>query len=243
LEFLRGLLAAGAVALLAALPVDQAAAQGTAAQKWSEDPGTHCRFVAPLSLTAGPTYWVGPCQKGLASGSGVLRRRDGNLAGPAFYGDIKDGIPSLGVVDLDGGYRVGKFKDGDIGDDKDLEPQVRLDAFRAAENAAKKVAVYYRGLGNPASAKVYEDVAKTLQAQNDEDPELPEDVQEYMVRRGQCDHFRNEPAEDEKRQAEVAKAAEKFCTGTDAELARLKRAHATNKAVQEALSAFDPNIE
>lgn len=93
------------------------------------------------------------------------------------------------------------------------------------------------------SAGKNDQAAETLRAQNGKGSKLPKDVQEFISRRDQCDHFRNEPAEDEQRQAEVAEAADKFCTGTDKDLARLKRTHAADKAVQDALSAYDPNIE
>ncbi|MBB3656520.1 hypothetical protein FHX15_001748 [Rhizobium sp. BK650] len=109
---------------------------------WSKDPASHCQFVSPASLTAGPTYWTGACPDNKASGPGMLRRRDGDRAGPAFFGEMQAGVPVIGVID-DEGYRVGRFKNGDIGSDAELEPQVRLDAFRAAAKAARDVATLY----------------------------------------------------------------------------------------------------
>jgi len=131
---------------------------------WSKDPASHCEFVSPVSLTAGPTYWTGACPDKKASGPGMLRRRDGDRAGPAFYGDMQAGLPVIGVID-DEGYRVGKFEDGDIGGDAELDPQVRLDAFRAAAKAARDVAGLYAKQGNAASSRHYESVAKQLDEQ------------------------------------------------------------------------------
>ncbi len=131
---------------------------------WSKDPASHCEFVSPVSLTTGPTYWTGACLGNKASGSGMLRRRDGDRAGPAFYGEMQAGVPVIGVIDNEG-YRVGGFKDGDIGGDAELEPQVRLDAFRAAAKAAREVAGLYAKQGNAASSRHYETIAQQLDMQ------------------------------------------------------------------------------
>ncbi|MBB4571591.1 hypothetical protein [Rhizobium leucaenae] len=134
---------------------------------WLQDPNTHCRFVAPASLTAGPTFWTGTCTDGKASGSGMLRRRDGNRAGAAFFGQMKDGIPQIGVVDLGDGYRAGTFDQDDIGGRAESEPQVRIDAFRAAIEATRFVSAKYKVENNPGSAQLYETLAKTFEAQLD----------------------------------------------------------------------------
>lgn len=135
-----------------------------AAPKWSKDPVSLCEFVAPASLTAGPTYWVGVCKAGKASGSGMLRRRDGNRPGPAFYGEMQNGIPVIGVID-DEGYRVGRFHNGDIGGEAELEPQTKLDAFEAAVKAARDVSAYYAKQGNESSARYYETIIRQLDLQ------------------------------------------------------------------------------
>ncbi|CVI57388.1 hypothetical protein CFBP4996_25155 [Agrobacterium leguminum] len=156
--------------LKAAIVVWIACASGVHAQEpasglvWSRDPASHCEFVSPVSLTAGPTYWIGACPGNRASGLGMLRRRDGDKAGPAFYGRMQAGVPVIGVID-DEGYRVGAFDNGDIGGDAQQEPQVRLDAFRLAAEAARVVAGRYARDGNAASARHYEAVAKQLEDQ------------------------------------------------------------------------------
>ncbi|MET0246678.1 MAG: hypothetical protein ABW182_08030 [Sphingomonas sp.] len=153
----------GGAAALALLASPSLAGQ-PAGQSWSQDPGSKCRFVAPASLTAGPTYWTGACPGGKASGIGMLRRRDGGKSGPAFYGELADGVPKIGVVDLDGQYRVGRFVDGDIGG-KELEANERLTAFRTAARAARAVSARFAAQKNSASARLYADVARTLDMQ------------------------------------------------------------------------------
>lgn len=142
-----------------------AAAQDPAGN-WSHDPATHCRFVAPSSLSGGPVFWTGACPNGRAEGHGMLRRRDGAQPGPAFYGEIRGGVPRIGVVDTGSGYRVGEFRAGEIGEG-DLEWQERIDAFHAAVRAARAVSAAYRAQGNTASARHYEAVARQLALQND----------------------------------------------------------------------------
>ena len=134
---------------------------------WSQDPGTHCKFVAPASLTSGPTFWIGSCIDGKASGEGMLRRRDGGQAGPAFFGRLKKGIPEIGVIDLAEGYRAGSFRNGDIGGQAEPEPQNRIDAFRIAAEAARSVSAHYAAENNAGSAHIYEELAKTLEQQTD----------------------------------------------------------------------------
>ncbi|MGZ9720072.1 MULTISPECIES: hypothetical protein [Rhizobium] len=132
---------------------------------WLEDPASHCRFVAPASLTAGPTFWIGACPDGKASGTGMLRRRDGDRVGAAFFGKMKGGVPHIGVVDLVDGYRAGNFDRGDIGAQAESNPQVRIDAFRAAIEAARLVSLKYKAEHKDTSAQFYETLAKTFEAQ------------------------------------------------------------------------------
>jgi hypothetical protein len=72
---------------------------------------------------------------------------------------------------------------------------------------------------------------------------LPDDVRDFVARRDQCDHFRGEETENEKRQAFLDEQLKKYCAGTDAQLAQLKKKYAGQAAVGKALSRFDPRIE
>ncbi|MDH7801881.1 hypothetical protein [Rhizobium sp. AN73] len=137
---------------------------GSVDHHWSEDPMTHCKFTAPASLTNGPTFWTGTCVDGKATGTGMLRRRDGNRAGPAFFGQMKHGLPQIGVVDLGDGYQVVAFSDDGV-DRTELEPQARIDAFRIAVEAARQVSAKYATEKNTVSSQHYDAIAKTLELQ------------------------------------------------------------------------------
>ncbi|WP_075856895.1 hypothetical protein [Rhizobium hainanense] len=138
---------------------------GSEAIEWSKDPATLCEFVAPESLTKGPTFWTGACVNGKASGTGMLRRRDGNRGGPAFFGQMKNGLPQLGVIDLGSGYRINTSRDSDIRASAETEPQIRIDAFRVAADAARQIGAKYAAEKNTASAQYYNTIAKTLELQ------------------------------------------------------------------------------
>lgn len=85
--------------------------------------------------------------------------------------------------------------------------------------------------------------ASAVEAQlSDADP-LPGDVRAFVARRQNCDHFRGEEPYDRARATEIALRLREFCTGTDAELARLKRIHARDRAVQRALANYEIGIE
>lgn len=72
---------------------------------------------------------------------------------------------------------------------------------------------------------------------------LPEDVRAFIERRDGCDHFRGEDSPDAERRAQIDRELQRLCTGTDAELARLKRVYAGNKAIQHSLDDYEVNIE
>ncbi|MBW9052863.1 hypothetical protein [Rhizobium mesosinicum] len=72
---------------------------------------------------------------------------------------------------------------------------------------------------------------------------LPEDVRAFMERRDGCDHYRGEDSPDAERRAQIDMELQRLCIGTDAELARLKRAYAGNKAVQHSLDGYEVGIE
>ena len=72
---------------------------------------------------------------------------------------------------------------------------------------------------------------------------LPADVTAYRARRDQCDHFRGEEAEDDVRAAQLEKALNRTCKGTDAELIKLRGKYAGNKAVIAALAEYESEVE
>ena len=72
---------------------------------------------------------------------------------------------------------------------------------------------------------------------------LPADVTAFRTRRDQCDHFRGEEADDDARAAELEKALNRTCKGTDAQLTRLRSRYAGNKAVTAALAGYENDVE
>ncbi|WP_052285921.1 hypothetical protein [Azorhizobium caulinodans] len=72
---------------------------------------------------------------------------------------------------------------------------------------------------------------------------LPADVRTFIQRRDGCDHFRGEEATDPERATFLAAQLKKLCTGTDAQLARLRKSYAANPVVIRALADYEPNIE
>ncbi|OWV91887.1 hypothetical protein ATY75_01540 [Rhizobium sp. N122] len=156
-----------AIVLAAALYSHGPAGAAPGERQWSQDPGSHCKFVAPASLTSGPTFWIGGCVDGQASGEGMLRRRDGDRVGPAFFGRMKEGVPEIGVIDLADGYRAGRFSGDDIGGQAEADPQDRLDAFHIAAEAARAVSAKYAAEKNAGSALHYKELADTLEQQTD----------------------------------------------------------------------------
>ncbi len=70
-----------------------------------------------------------------------------------------------------------------------------------------------------------------------------QDLRNFVARRKQCDHFRGEEGSTPKRQAELAAKLKEFCTGSDAQLAALKKKYRDDKAASKTLAGFDDNIE
>ena len=78
---------------------------------------------------------------------------------------------------------------------------------------------------------------------------LPREVRDFIERREGCDHFRGEPVpepEDDPegtRRKQIESALAKLCTGTDAELARLRGRYRKDAAVTAALADFEYDME
>jgi hypothetical protein len=94
----------------------------------------------------------------------MLRRRNADAAGAAFYGEMRDGVPVIGAISVDGGYVVGKFSEGDLLQ-RDDEPQVRIDSFNVAAKAARAVSARFQAAKNSRSAQYYAQVAQQLDQQ------------------------------------------------------------------------------
>ena len=73
--------------------------------------------------------------------------------------------------------------------------------------------------------------------------EHPSDLRQFLERREECDHWRGEAADDRKRQTDIDRGICRTCTGSDAELARLKKKYKANPGVMDVLDELEDRIE
>ncbi|MBU1482031.1 MAG: hypothetical protein KKH12_10195 [Gammaproteobacteria bacterium] len=71
------------------------------------------------------------------------------------------------------------------------------------------------------------------------------DVDRFVDRRDRCDHMAGEIPDppNPERMKEVIDGIDKYCTGTDAELAALKLRYANNPAIMDKLNQYEPHVE
>jgi hypothetical protein len=74
-------------------------------------------------------------------------------------------------------------------------------------------------------------------------PILPADIASFVERRDLCDHFRNEDPYDAERRDFLEANIRKLCTGTNQELAALKRKYSKNPNTILRLNKYEPKIE
>ena len=73
---------------------------------------------------------------------------------------------------------------------------------------------------------------------------LPPDVTRFIEQRDICDHFRGEPFEgDASRRELIEQQSNKYCAGTDKELARLKEKYSSSSLILQRLEIYEPCIE
>jgi hypothetical protein len=78
----------------------------------------------------------------------------------------------------------------------------------------------------------------------DETPiKLPKDVSIFIENRDLCDHFRGEDPYDEERRVFLEENISKFCTGTDAELSKLKKKYSKNQSIMGILNQYEEKVE
>ncbi len=79
--------------------------------------------------------------------------------------------------------------------------------------------------------------------------DYPHEVRAFLDRREGCDHFRGEPLPDPaddpggERRRQIQTALHALCTGSDAELQRLRARYRDDADVSAALGALESNIE
>lgn len=71
------------------------------------------------------------------------------------------------------------------------------------------------------------------------------DLDAFIERRTTCDHWRGEFPDppDPERAAEVDRRVVEYCTGTDAQLAALKKRYRSDREISRRLEAYEPRIE
>ena len=69
---------------------------------------------------------------------------------------------------------------------------------------------------------------------------MPPDVQRFIVRWTDCQHFLGEPDDDDERRRQIAYAVSQVCPGIDAEARRLRTRHAANVAVIARVRDYEP---
>lgn len=75
------------------------------------------------------------------------------------------------------------------------------------------------------------------------DPLVVAEARPFIIKRQGCDHFRGEPPYDEERRKFLIQQMEELCTGTDAELQRLKTKYFDQPETITALSDFEDCVE
>lgn len=125
-----------------------------------------CQFVAPADWSSSTSIrWFGACPGGGADGLGVLRSYFRGAPGPAFFGRMVAGTLDMGVIEGEGGFTAGRFRDGEVVAGADR--QTLIDAFTLAAKAARATAARFKAEGNAASARFYADKADQLENQMD----------------------------------------------------------------------------
>ena len=71
----------------------------------------------------------------------------------------------------------------------------------------------------------------------------PDDVAQFVDRRQTCDHLRGEEPYNAERRAELEVATEKYCRGTDRELAALRSKYRGDASVLKVLDQYEKGIE
>jgi hypothetical protein len=66
---------------------------------------------------------------------------------------------------------------------------------------------------------------------------------QVALRRQTCDHFRGEEPYSAERRAELEAASDKYCRGTDRELAALRSKYRNNAGILKVLDTFENDIE
>ena len=81
------------------------------------------------------------------------------------------------------------------------------------------------------------------QAADQNPPVLPAEVAKFKHYRDLCDHFRGEEPYDAERARYLQQSMKKYCSGTDKELAALKRKYGHDRDNLHVLQGYEEEIE
>jgi len=124
-----------------------------------------CKAEAPDSWRGYAVRWEGPCESGTAEGLGALRAYQNQRVVEAFYGRLKAGQISFGVMETPGGYLAGRFVGGHLV--KDDDRNTIISAFREGASGAMAASESFGRKGNESSARYYKEIAERLASQMD----------------------------------------------------------------------------
>ena len=128
-----------------------------------------CRFQRPAVWAGGQVTWLGRCQTGFAKGDGVLVNVIEGAEPERFYGRLEHGSPSVGVLQADGGFLAGRWRNGVVAAplaDDVAQRNVVIGAFRVASSASSAVSDSFREKDATSNA-FYAEQARLLRDQMD----------------------------------------------------------------------------
>jgi hypothetical protein len=117
----------------------------------------------------GQVTWLGRCQKGFAKGDGVLVNVVEGIEPERFYGRLVQGSPSVGVLQRNGGFLAGRWRNGAVAaplTDDVAQRNVVIGAFRVASSASSAVSESFREKDATSNA-FYAEQARLLREQMD----------------------------------------------------------------------------
>jgi hypothetical protein len=124
-----------------------------------------CQFKVPADWRVSGVVWDGGCAAGKANGQGVLRGYRKGASTRLFFGKMKQGELSLGVIEVEGGYLAGEFVDGAAV--ANPERSVLIKAFASASAAARTLGQRLKQAKNAGSSAFYLNKAHELEQQMD----------------------------------------------------------------------------
>ena len=122
----------------------------------------NCRIEKPVMWNPPGASWVGSCKAGHADGWGALQDSAG---GPTFVGLVSEGYLRSGVFVSDGRYTAGRWQDGAVVRDENVDRNTTIQAFNDAAKAADAASKTMTKMSNRKASRFYDKLAKSLRNQ------------------------------------------------------------------------------